>query len=96
MDFDELLMQSFFETQNRDLVAELMPSVMEDKVNVEPKTSYDSLAFGFCLEQHSSLQHLAVDLSLGEVVTEVKHLLEPCLRHQQLQTLSIVGPGELL
>ena len=95
-DFDELLMQSFFETQNRDLVAKLMPSVMGDVVEVEPKTSYDSLAFGFCLEQHSSLQHLTVDLFQGEVVTEVKHLLEPCLRHQQLQTLTIIGPGELL
>ena len=94
--FDELLMQSFFETQNRDLVAMLMPSVMGDKVRLHPKTSYDSLAFGFCLEQHSSLQHLAVDSSLGEVVTEVKHLLEPCLRHQQLQSLTIFGLCELL
>ena len=94
--FDELLMQSFFETQNRALVAKLMPSVMGEKVKVHPKTSYDSLAFGFCLEQHSSLQHLTVYISLGGVVTEVKHLLEPCLRHQQLQTLTISGPRELL
>ena len=96
MGFDELLMQSFFETQNRHLVAKLMPSVMGDEVEVYPKTSYDSLAFGFCLEQHSSLQHLTIHFSSGEVVTEVKHLLEPCLRHQQLQSLTISGLGELL
>ena len=96
MDFDELLMQSFFETQYEDLVAKLMPSVMGDEVKVHPNTSYDSLAFGFCLEQHHSLQHLTVCLPSGEVVTDVKHLLEPCLRHQQLQTLTIGGPSELL
>ena len=61
--FDELLMQSFFETQDRDLVGRLMPSVMREEVEVEPKTAYDSIAFGFCLEQHSSLQHLKVWLS---------------------------------
>ena len=34
--FDELLMQSLFETQKRDLVAKLMPSVMGEKVEVWP------------------------------------------------------------
>ena len=94
--FDELLMQSLFETQKRDLVAKLMPSVMEEMVEVRPKTIYDSIAFGFCLEYHRSLQHLKVVLPGGGVVAEVERLLEPCLRHQQLQTLTIHGPGELL
>ena len=93
--FDELLMQSLFETQKRDLVAKLMPSVMEEMVKVMPKTIYDSIAFGFCLEYHRSLQHLEVMLPGGGVVAEVKRLLEPCLCHQQLQTLTI-GAGELL
>ena len=94
--FDELLMQSFFETQDRDLVVRLMPSVMGEEVCVTPKTAYDSIAFGFCLEQHRSLQHLNVELPIGEAVVEVQHLLEPCLRHRQLQTLTINRGGELV
>ena len=93
--FDELLMQSFFETQDRDLIGRLMPSVMGEEVEVWPTTAYDSIAFGFCLEQHSSLQHLVVGLPGGGVVVEVQRLLEPCLRHRQLQTLAIEGYGEL-
>ena len=94
--FDELLMQSIFETQDRDLVGRLMPSVMGEEVGVRPKTAYDSIAFGFCLEQHSSLQHLEVYLPVGEAVVEVQHLLKPCLRHWQLQTLGIHCAGELV
>ncbi len=94
--FDELLMQSFFETQDRDLVARLMPSVMGEEVEVKPKTAYDSIALGFCLEQHSSLQHLEVWLPEGGVMAEVQRLVEPCLRHQQLQTLTINDYGELV
>ena len=94
--FKELLMQSFFETQDNDLVGRLMPSVMGEEVNMEPKTAYDSIAFGFCLEQHSSLQHLKVVLPGGGVVVEVQRLLEPCLCHRQLQTLTIYGHGELV
>ena len=94
--FEELLMQSFFETQDRDLVSRLMPSVMGEQVKVKLETAYDSIAFGFCLEQHSSLQHLEVQLPGGGVVVEVQRLLEPCLRHQQLQMLAISGDGELV
>ena len=94
--FDELLMQSFFETQDRDLVGRLMPSVMGEEVEVEPNTAYDSIVFGFCLGQHSSLQHLEVQLPSGGVVVEVQRLLEPCLCHRQLQTLTIKGFGELV
>ena len=93
---DEVLMQSFFETQDRDLVGRLMPSVMGEEVKVEPKTAYDSIAFGFCLEQHSSLQHLKVYLPSGGVMVEVQRLLEPCLCHWQLQTLAIHGRSELV
>ena len=94
--FKELLMQSFFETRDRDLVGRLMPSVMGEEVEVEPKTAYDSIAFGFCLKQHSSLQHIKVRLPRGGVVAEVQSLLKPCLGHQQLQTLAISGGGELV
>ena len=94
--FDELLMQSFFETQDRDLVGRLMPSVMGEQVKVKLETAYDSIAFEFCLEQHNSLQHLEVQLPRGGVGVEVQRLLEPCLRHQQLQTLAINGDRELV
>ena len=94
--FDELLMQSFFESQDRKLVDRLMPSVMGEEVNVQPKTAYDSIAFGFCLEQHSSLQHLNILLPSDGVVVEVQRLFEPCLRHWQLQMLTIHGRGELV
>ena len=94
--FDELLMQSFFETQDRDLIGRVMPSVMGVRVGVRPKTAYDSIAFGFCLGQNSSLQYLEVRLPSGEVVVEIQCLLEPCLRHRQLQVLTIKGFGELM
>ena len=89
--FKELLMQSFFETQDRDLVGRLIPSVLGEEVKVGPTTAYDSIAFGFCLEQHNSLQCLEVELPGGRVVVEVQRLLEPCLRHWQLQTIDISG-----
>ena len=73
-----------------------MPSVIGEVVEVEPKTAYDSIAFGFCLEQHSSLQYLEVQLPVSGDGVEVQHLLEPCLRHRQLQTLTIHGGGELV
>ena len=82
--FDELRMQSFFETQDRDLVDRLMSSVMREEVEVKPKSAYDSIAFDFCLQQHSSLQHLIVWLPRGGIVAEVQRLLEPCMRHRQL------------
>ena len=90
-DFDELLMHSLFETQHSALVGRLVPSVLREEVQVSPKTSYDSIAFGYCLQYHSLLQDLVVDLPGGGVHTEVKRLLEPVLYSQQLQTLIIVG-----
>ena len=92
--FDELLMHSLFETQHSALVGRLVPSVLGEEVLVSPKTSYDSIAFGYSLQHHSLLQHLEVVLPAGGVHTEVKHLLEPVLCSQQLQTLFI--GGELL
>ena len=80
----------------RDLVGRLMPSVMGEDVVVRPKTAYDSIAFGFCLEQHSSLQHLKVGLPSGGVVAEVQRLVQPYLCHRQLQMLTIHGAGELV
>ena len=91
--FDELLMQSLFETQHSALVGKLVPCVLGEVVKVSLKTSYDSMAFGYCL-QHHLLQHLVVHLLDGGVHTEVKRLLEPVLCSQQLQTLTI--RGELL
>ena len=93
--FDEVLMHSLFETQHSALVGRLVPSVLGEWVQVSPKTSYDSMAFGYSLQHHSLLQHLEVDLPDGGVHTEVKRLLEPVLCSQQLQTLAIWG-GELL
>ena len=90
-EFNELLMHSLFETQHSALVGRLVPSVLGERVEVSPKTSYDSMAFGYSLQHHSLLQHLVVVLPDGGVHTEVKHLLEPVLCSQQLQTLAIVG-----
>ena len=39
--FDELLMQSLFETKDKDLVGRLMPSVMGEDVVVRPNTAYN-------------------------------------------------------
>ena len=94
-EFDEVLMQSLFETQDKALVGRLVPSVLGEEVKVSLNTSYDSIAFGYSLQHHSLLQHLEVDLPGGGVHTEVKHLLEPVLCSQQLQTLTI-SDGELL
>ena len=92
--FDELLMQSLFETQDTALVGRLVPNALGEEVEVSPKTNYDSMAFGYCLRNHSLLQDLMVDLPGGGVHAEVKRLLEPVLCSRQLQTLTI--HGELL
>ena len=89
--FDELLMHSVFETQHSALVGRLVPSVLGEEVIVSLKTSYDSIAFGSCLQYHSLLKHLKVELPGGGVHTKVKCLLEPVLCSQQLQTLTIYG-----
>ena len=93
--FDELLMHSLFETQHSDLVGRLVPSVLGEEVKVSPKTSYDIIAFEYCLQYHYFLQHLVVVLPFSDVHTEVKRLLEPVLCSRQLQTMTIYG-GKLL
>ena len=86
-------MQCLFEAQNVLLVSHLMPRFVGKKVKVQPKTAYDSSAYGYCLSCNSSLRELTVKISESTVV-QIGHLLEPVLSSQQLHSLCIDGPSE--
>ena len=68
-------MQCLFESQNASLVQKLMPGIVGEEVKVEPKTVYDSTAYGYCLSKHLSLQKLTVEIRRDSA--EVYRLLEP-------------------
>ena len=88
-------MQCFFEAQNGSLVHQLMPHFVGEKVSVEPKTAYDSMAYGYCLSCSSSLRELTVKISKS-TVAQIGRLLEPVLSSQQLHLLHIIGPSEFI
>ena len=88
-------MQCLFEAQNVSLVRQLMPHIVGEKVEVEPKTAYDSTAYGYCLSCNSSMRDLTVFISRS-TVAQIGRLLEPVLSSQQLHSLCISGPGEFV
>ena len=88
-------MQCFFEAQNVSLVRQLMPHIVGEEVKVEPKTAYDSTAYGYCLSCNSSMRELTVEIS-DYTVAQIGCLLEPVLSSQQLHSLSIIDYGELM
>ena len=87
-------MQCLFESQDASLVQRLMPSLVGEKVRVEPKTAYDSAAYGYCLSKHSALQKLTIQTWEGAGSTEIHRLLEPVCASGMLQTLCLLD-GEL-
>ena len=82
-------MQCLFECQNASLVRQLMPRLVGEEVTVEPTTSYDSTAYGYCLSKHAALQNLTV--KLGTHSAEVHRLLEPVFASGTLQALCLKG-----
>ena len=92
---EDFQMQCLFEAQNVSLIRHLMPHIVGDEVFVEPKTAYDSTAYGYCLSCNSAIQALTVKIS-GSTVAQIGNLLEPVLSSQQLQSLRIIGPGEFM
>ena len=89
-------MQCLFEAQNVSLVRQLMPHFVGEKVEVKPKTAYDSTAYGYCLSCNSSMRDLTVFISRS-AVAQIGRLLEPVLSSQQLHSLRIIdGPGEFV
>ena len=81
-------MQCLFESQDVSLVQKVMPCIVGEVVKVEPKTAYDSTAYGYCLSKHLSLQKLTVET--GTHSAEIHRLLEPVFA-RPLQTLCLKG-----
>ena len=82
-------MQCLFESQNASLVQKLMPHIVGEKVEVEPKTAYDSTAYGYCLSKHPALKKLTVKTQEGAGSAEIHRLLEPVYASGTLQTLCL-------
>ena len=86
---EDFQMQCLFECQDASLVHQLMPRIVGKVVSVEPKTAYDSTAYGYCLSKHPALQKLTVKLGAGSA--EVHRLLEPVFASGTLQALYLEG-----
>ena len=83
---EDFQMQCLFECQNASLVRQLMPRLVGEEVRVEPKTAYDSTAYGYCLSMHPALQKLTVKAQDGTGYVEIHRLLQPVYASGTLQT----------
>ena len=83
---EDFQMQCLFECQDASLVRQLMPRLVGEEVRVEPKTAYDSTAYGYCLSKHPALQKLTVKTQRGAGSAEIHRLLEPVYASGTLQT----------
>ena len=90
---EDFQMQCLFECQDASLVCQLMPGIVEEQARLEPKTAYDSTAYGYCLSKHPALQKLTIMLGRGSA--EIDRLLEPVFASRPLQTLCLNGPEGL-
>ena len=86
-------MQCLYETQDILLVRRQMPHIVGEEVKVEPKTAYDSTAYGYCLSVLPSLKCLAIKKSAGSA--EIHRLLEPVYASGTLQALYPTDGGEV-
>ena len=86
---EDFQMQCLFESQNASLVQKLMPHIVGEEVTVEPKTAYDSTAYGYCLSKHPALKKLTILTQEGAGSAEIHHLLEPVCASGTLQTLCL-------
>ena len=93
--FKDFQMQCLFEAQNVSLVCQLMPHFVGEEVKVQPKTAYDSTAYGYCLSCNSSMRELTVEHG-DYTVAQIGRLLEPVLSSQQLHSLHIIDQGEFI
>ena len=84
---EDFQMQCLFECQNASLVHQLMPQIVGEEVSVEPKTAYDSTAYGYCLSKHPALKKLTIGKLVRAGSAEVHRLLEPVCASGTLQTL---------
>ena len=88
---EDFQMQCLFECQDASLVCQLMPCLVREAVRVEPKTAYDSTAYGYCLSKHPALQKLTIEAQRGAGSAEIHRLLEPLYASGTLQTLCLKG-----
>ena len=84
---EDFQLQCLFESQNASLVQKLMPHIVGEEVTVEPKTAYDSTAYGYCLSKHPALKKLSIFEYDDDDSVEVHRLLEPVCANVTLQTL---------
>ena len=89
----DFLMQCMFETQDTAFVCRQMPHIVGKEVTVQPKTAYDSEAFGYCLSVLPSLKLLTIEE--GSSPAEIHRLLEPVYASGKLRTWSQADHGEL-
>ena len=92
---EDFQMQCLFESQNASLVQKLMPHIVGEAVTVEPKTAYDSTAYGYCLSKHPALKELTIAAQEGAGSAEIHRLLEPVYASGTLQTLCLDKLGEV-
>ena len=92
---EDFQMQCLFESQNASLVQKLMLHIVGEAVTVQPKTAYDSTAYGYCLSKHSTLKKLTVKTARSTGSAEIHRLLEPVYASGTLQTLRLDKLGEI-
>ena len=83
---EDFQMQCLFECQDASLVCQLMPRIVGEEVTVEPKTAYDSTAYGYCLSKHHALKKLTIGKLVGAASAEIHRLLKPVYASGTLQT----------
>ena len=89
---EDFQIQCLFESQDVSLIQKVMPRIVREEVIVEPKTAYDSTAYGYCLSKHPALQKLSIMTSASSA--EIHRLLEPVYASRRLQTLFLL-PSEV-
>ena len=86
---EDFQMQCLFESQNASLVQKLMPHIVGEEVTLEPKTAYDSTAYGYCLSKHPALKELTIKTGGSAGSAEIHRLLEPVYARGTLETLCL-------
>ena len=86
-------MQCLFEAQDNSLVCRQMSHIVKEEVTMNPKTTYDATAYGYCLSVLPSLKGLTIEKGAGSA--EIYHLLWPVYASGTLQTLHQTDRGEV-
>ena len=75
---NEFLVQSLFESQNGAVTSIAMENAFGDSPVVKPRSSYSTVAYGYCLQQHQSMKKLTV-VCRRDIRVHLGNLLSPVL-----------------